>query len=93
MLSKLMFIYTSGQLKDNDGPKEDGERWDAYLNPDSLTILKDCLLEPSMGNATPEDKFQLIRHGFFCVDTKYTTADKLVLNRIVPLKDTWKKNS
>jgi glutaminyl-tRNA synthetase len=80
-------------LKDNDGPKEDGERWDAYLNPDSLTVLKDCLLEPSMGNARPEDKFQLIRHGFFCVDKKYTTADKLVLNRIVPLKDTWKKNS
>jgi glutaminyl-tRNA synthetase len=46
-----------------------------------------------MESARPEDKFQFIRHGFFCVDKKYTTADKLVLNRIVPLKDTWKKNS
>lgn len=78
-------------LKDNEGPKEDDESWDAYLNPDSLMILKDCLLEPSIRGAVPEDKYQFIRHGFFCVDKKYTTADKLLLNRIVPLKDTWKK--
>lgn len=79
-------------LKDNEGPKEDDESWDVYLNPDSLTILKDCLLEPSIRGAVPEDKYQFIRHGFFSVDKKYTTADKLVLNRIVPLKDTWKKS-
>ena len=41
-------------------------------------------------NAKPQDKFQLVRHGFFNVDTKYTTDDKLVFNRIVSLKSSFK---
>ncbi|GGG14671.1 glutamine--tRNA ligase [Paenibacillus albidus] len=77
-------------LKDNDSPKEDGEAWDDYLNPDSLTVLKDCILEPSAGTARPEDKFQFIRHGFFCADRKHSSPGKPVFNRIVALKDSWK---
>ncbi|MBT2293355.1 glutamine--tRNA ligase/YqeY domain fusion protein [Paenibacillus albidus] len=77
-------------LKDNDGPKEDEEAWDDYLNPDSLTVLKDCILEPSAGTARPEDKFQFIRHGFFCADRKHSSPGKPVFNRIVALKDSWK---
>ncbi|MFW5438797.1 glutamine--tRNA ligase/YqeY domain fusion protein [Paenibacillus apiarius] len=79
-------------LIDNDCLQDDSP-WDAAINPDSIRILKDCIVEPSLETAQPEDKFQFIRHGYFCVDNKYTTNDKLVFNRIVPLKDTWRKNT
>ncbi|MNV94697.1 Glutamine--tRNA ligase [compost metagenome] len=84
-----MYLYEK-LLTDNDGPKEEGETWDDYINPDSMTILKDCLLEPSSGEVKPEDKLQFLRHGYFCVDSKLTNDHRLVFNRIVPLKDTWK---
>ncbi|WNS42918.1 glutamine--tRNA ligase/YqeY domain fusion protein [Paenibacillus sp. MMS20-IR301] len=77
-------------LKDNDGPKAEGEGWESYINPDSVTVLKNCLLEPYAADANPEDKFQFMRHGYFCVDSKCSREGRLVFNRIVPLKDTWK---
>lgn len=49
------------------------------------------MIEPSLKDVKQEEKFQFIRHGYFCVDTKYTTKDRLVFNRIVPLKDSWKR--
>ena len=79
-------------LMDNDRMKDDSPAWDESINPHSLLIVKDCIVEPFVEKALPEDKFQFIRHGYFCVDKKYTTNDKLVFNRIVPLKDTWRKN-
>ena len=69
----------------------DGD-WSDAINPDSVVIETNCLVEPSVKDARPGQKFQFIRHGYFCVDTKYTTAERLVFNRIVPLKDTWNKN-
>ncbi|OKP67872.1 glutamine--tRNA ligase [Paenibacillus sp. P3E] len=77
-------------LEDNDGPKAEGETWEAYLNPDSIKLMKNCLLEPYAANAKSEDKFQFMRQGYFCVDNKLTREERLVFNRIVPLKDTWK---
>lgn len=77
-------------LTDNDGPKEEGETWEEYINPDSVTLLKDCLLEPLADKPQPGDKFQFLRHGYFCVDNKLNSEERLVFNRIVPLKDTWK---
>jgi len=62
-----------------------------YLNPSSLEILNDCKLEPYLKNARKGDKFQFERLGYFCVDTKYTTDEKLVFNRTVTLRDTWAK--
>jgi glutaminyl-tRNA synthetase len=62
------------------------------INPKSIVIVKDVLLEPFVEHARSEQKFQFFRHGYFCVDTKFTTGDRLVFNRIVPLKDTWKKS-
>ncbi|MDD6328521.1 MAG: glutamine--tRNA ligase/YqeY domain fusion protein [Lachnospiraceae bacterium] len=61
-------------------------------NPNSLTILKNCKLEAALGDAKPADSFQFLRHGYFCVDTKDTTPDKLVFNRIVSLKSSYKPN-
>ena len=62
-----------------------------FLNPESLEILFDCQLEPSLKEAKPESRFQFLRQGYFCVDTEDSSEDKLVFNRTVPLRDTWAK--
>uniref|UniRef100_A0A7V0Z682 Glutamine--tRNA ligase n=1 Tax=candidate division WOR-3 bacterium TaxID=2052148 RepID=A0A7V0Z682_UNCW3 len=62
----------------------------ANLNPNSLQILKNCKLEPSLKNAKVGEIFQFERLGYFCVD-KDSTPDKLIFNRSVTLKDTWVK--
>jgi glutaminyl-tRNA synthetase len=59
------------------------------INPNSLEVLQGYV-EPNMSNAKPEDKFQFFRHGYFNVDTKYTNEEKLVFNRIVSLKSSFK---
>nr|WP_206186545.1 glutamine--tRNA ligase/YqeY domain fusion protein [Thermoflavimicrobium daqui] len=72
-------------------PKDDKINWLDMINPQSKVIVKDCIVEPSLVEAKPEERFQFIRHGYFCVDHKYSTKKKLVFNRIVSLKDSWKK--
>lgn len=67
------------------------ENWLEHLNPNSLEIISDALIEPFLKNSKPGDRFQFERHGYFCVDTKYTTNGKLVFNRTVTLKDSWAK--
>lgn len=62
------------------------------LNPNSLTVLKKCYLEPALKDAQKGDSFQFVRQGYFCVDTKDTTEDKLVFNRIVSMKSSYKPN-
>jgi len=64
---------------------------DSPVNPNSLTVLKDCKLEPSLKNAKPGEKFQFLRQGYFCVDSKNSAKDKPVFNRTVGLKDSWSK--
>ncbi len=60
------------------------------LNPNSLTVLKNCLVEPSLKDAKAYDSFQFVRQGFFCVDAKDSREDALVFNRIVSLKSSFK---
>ena len=74
--------------EDPSGQKDDDYR--KFLNPDSLKVLTNCKVEPSLANAVPPDRFQFQRIGYFCVDPD-STASKLVFNRTVPLKDTWAK--
>jgi glutaminyl-tRNA synthetase len=62
-----------------------------YLNPNSLQILTNCKLEPSLQDAQKEAIYQFERLGYFCVDSKYTSTDKLVFNRAVTLRDSWAK--
>ena len=62
------------------------------LNPNSLTVLKNCYAEPSLEGAKAYDSYQFLRNGFFCVDCKDSTPDKLVFNRIVSLKSSFKLN-
>ena len=61
------------------------------LNPNSLVVMKECYMEPALKDAKPLDRFQFLRHGYFCVDTKDSTEENLVFNRIVSLKSSYKK--
>lgn len=80
------------QLFEDDSIVKDNEKtWDEKINPHSKVTLTNCKIEPSIKNAKPEDRFQFLRHGYFCVD-KDATDDKLIFNRIVALKDSWRKN-
>ena len=65
---------------------EDGS---VNLNPNSLKILKDCYVEPSLEEAAPGDSFQFVRQGYFCLDTKDTSEDHMVFNRIVSMKSSY----
>ncbi|MCK6255628.1 glutamine--tRNA ligase/YqeY domain fusion protein [Fictibacillus sp. KIGAM418] len=60
-----------------------------FVNEDSLTI-QEGFIEPNMKDAKPQDKFQFFRHGYFNVDPKHTAEDKIVFNRIVSLKSSFK---
>ena len=62
-----------------------------FLNPDSLSIVQNCKLEPGLASAKPGDGFQFQRLGYFSVDNKYSLPGKPVFNRTVTLKDGWKK--
>ena len=62
------------------------------VNPDSLTVLKECYIEPAISGAKAYDSFQFVRQGYFCVDSKDSSDDALVFNRIVSLKSSFKLN-
>lgn len=70
-------------------PGKNGDYFDD-LNPDSLEVIENCLLEGGFENAKPSDTFQFMRNGYFCVD-KDSTEDKLVFNRTVALNSSWGK--
>ncbi len=60
------------------------------LNPNSLTVLTDCVVEENLKDAAPYDSFQFVRQGFFCVDARDSRPEHLVFNRIVSLKSSFK---
>ncbi len=62
------------------------------LNPNSLTIMENCYVEPALSEAEPTESFQFVRHGYFCVDSKDSSKDHLVFNRIVSLKSSYRPN-
>lgn len=73
-------------------PEADGRDWRTALNPHSLETVT-AKLEPSLKAATPADRFQFERLGYFCLDSKESTPEKPVFNRIITLKDTWAKEA
>ncbi|WP_373897322.1 glutamine--tRNA ligase/YqeY domain fusion protein [Haloimpatiens sp. FM7315] len=75
-------------LDDEEG--NEGKNFLDQINPDSLNILEGFVEKTAIEDAKPEDKFQFIRNGFFTVDSKYTTTEKLVFNRVVSLKSSFK---
>ncbi len=76
-------------FKTENPAMEEGDFKD-YINQESLHIIGKAFIEPSLKNAAPGEKFQFIRKGYFCLDTD-STADRLVFNRTVTLKDGWVK--
>jgi len=68
----------------------EGEDFTANLNPDSLQVLTGCKLEPALADSKPGERFQFERLGYFCVDPD-SSAQKLIFNRTVTLRDTWAK--
>ncbi len=74
----------------NPGNVKDGEHTD-YLNPSSLVVMAKARVEPSLRTATPDQRFQFERLGYFCTD-RDSTPEKLVFNRVVSLRDTYGKD-
>jgi glutaminyl-tRNA synthetase len=74
-----------------DEVDEEGADFMANLNPDSLTVLTGCRLEPSLADLAPGSRVQFERQGYFCVDTKDSRPGAPVFNRTVALRDSWAK--
>ena len=74
-------------------PDEAPEDFKHYLNPRSVAVLQDALVEPSVADDPPETRYQFEREGYFWPDPVDSTSEKLVFNRIVSLRDTWAKIS
>ena len=86
-------FHTEVRLYENLVDEEKGklnEDGTLNFNPNSLTVLKDCVLEPSLKDAKAYDSFQFVRNGFFCVDCKDSEEGEPVFNRIVSLKSSFK---
>lgn len=84
LYDRLLTVEDPASEKDKD--------YKDLINPKSLEIIPNAKLEPFVKSAKPGDRFQFERQGYFCVDTKYSTSEKIVFNRTVTLKDTWAKS-
>jgi glutaminyl-tRNA synthetase len=83
-------LYDHLFTKENPEEVEEGKDFTANLNPNSLEVLTDCKVEPSLKDAKPLQRFQFERLGYFCVDSD-SSSGKLIFNRTVTLKDEWAK--
>jgi len=83
-------LYDHLFTKENPEDVAEGQDFKVNLNPDSLEVLTGCRVEPSLGSGQPGDLYQFERLGYFCVDPD-ASADKLIFNRTVSLRDTWAK--
>jgi glutaminyl-tRNA synthetase len=76
-------------VENPDGDKE--KTFKDFINPNSLQIIENAYSEPTMKTAKAGERFQFLRHGYFCVDKDTETSDKVIFNRTVTLRDTWAK--
>jgi glutaminyl-tRNA synthetase len=83
-------LYDHLFIKPDPEDAPEGLDYRSNLNPDSLQVLTDCHVEPSLADAAPGCRYQFERQGYFCVDPDSRTGN-LVFNRTVPLRDTWAK--
>jgi glutaminyl-tRNA synthetase len=83
-------LYDHLFSKPDPDEADEGKTWLDNLNPDSLQVLTDCLLEPSLAEAKPGDRFQFERQGYFCKDLD-STGKTPIFNRTISLRDSWSK--
>jgi glutaminyl-tRNA synthetase len=83
-------LYEHLFTKENPDDTEDGQDFTANINPESLSVLANCKAEPAVAEMKPLDRCQFERLGYFCMDPD-STAEKLVFNKTVGLRDTWAK--
>ena len=84
-------LYDRLFTKANPDEREEGKTFKDFLNPQSLEVLSNCKLEPSLAEAEPESFYQFERLGYFCPDLKESKPGAPVFNRTVTLRDTWAK--
>jgi len=89
-ISAEIRLYDKLFSKANPGETEEGKSFLDNLNPDSLEVIADAKLEPSLAGAKLEDRYQFERVGYFCLDPD-STPEKPVFNRTLALKDSWAK--
>ena len=82
-------LYDNLFTKEDPNDVEEGQDFTANLNPESLQVLSDCMVEPSVRDAAPGTKYQFERLGYYCVDVD--SGERLVFNRTIGLRDTWAK--
>jgi len=84
-------LYSHLFTKENPDETEEGQDFTAHINPDSLEVLTDCRVEPSLAGAKALQRLQFERLGYFCVDPDTESRGRLIFNRTVTLRDTWAK--
>ncbi len=84
-------LYDNLFTKENPEDVSEGQDFTANMNPHSLEIRSHCKLEPFLRDAKSGDRFQFLRHGYFCVDNKYSRDGAPIFNRTVGLRDSWAK--
>lgn len=81
------------RLFTHEAPDRGTEDFTSHINPDALTVLDNCWIEPSLADAAPEAGFQFERQGYFVADRHDHSADQPVFNRTIGLRDTWAKSA
>ncbi len=83
-------LYDHLFTKEHPDQGDEEENWLDHINPNSLKVLAESRVEPSLGDAAAGDRFQFERQGYYCVDAD-SVPNRLVFNRTVTLRDTWSK--
>jgi glutaminyl-tRNA synthetase len=78
-------------VPDPEADLEEGQDFVVNLNPESLVVVENARLEPALAEDSPGTRYQFERHGYFMSDPEDSTADRLVFNRTVTLRDSWAK--
>ena len=84
-------LYDHLFTKEDPDDVPEGRDWMANINPKSLERLNSCYVEPYLAQAKPGERYQFERLGYFCLDREALSADQLIFNRAVTLRDTWAK--
>jgi glutaminyl-tRNA synthetase len=84
-------LYEHLFVKTDPNEVDEGQDFKSNLNPNSVELLTECRVEPSLAAAGPGQRYQFERHGYFCADSVESTPESLVFNRTVSLRDSWAK--